>query len=114
MNINLNQFLAIALVLLGVVTAGTAQLDVLIGPVATKALVALSSLLTSAIGGILGVLTGQSGMVKSVQAMPGGESIVVNKQANPVLAAMAVDQTQAKVEIKPEDKSVVEQTAKGA
>lgn len=110
---NLNQIFAITLVVLGVLAASTAQLNDLVGPTATKTIVSIAGLLTSIISGILGVLTGQASQVKAVQAMPGVEKIVVNKEANQTLAALAIDPLQDKVEALPTDESAVTKTAKG-
>jgi hypothetical protein len=62
---------------------------------------------------VLFVVSGQSNLVKTVQAMPGVESIQVNSQANKTLATLAVDQAQAKVDIIPGANAAVTATAKG-
>lgn len=98
---NSKQWLSIGLVLLGVLTAGSAQLTDLLGPQAAKAIVSLAGLLNSALGGVLAIISTQSGLVKDVQAMPGVEKITVNAQANPTLAGLAVDPAQDKIEPAP-------------
>lgn len=114
MNINLKQAVSIIMVVLGVMIASTSQLTDLVGPSATKIIVSISSLLMSVLSGILAVITGQSTMVKDVQAMPGVEKIVVNEKANPALASLAVDPANLKIEAKPGTENAVESTAKNA
>jgi hypothetical protein len=113
MNLNANQVVAIALVILGVFVASTAQLTDLFGAMAAKYIVSFSGLLMSILSGILGVMTGQSSQVKAVQAMPGVEKIVVNAQANETLATLAVDPAQAKIEALPSAQAAVNKTAQG-
>lgn len=113
MNINLNQVLAIIVVVLGVLVASTANLTDLFGPTTAKLVVSASGLLSSVLSGILGVLTGQSGQIKAVQNMPGVDNIVVNKQANPTLASLAVDPAQPKVVAAPGAEATIAATAKG-
>jgi hypothetical protein len=114
MNINMTQVLALTLVVLGVISGGSAQLTDLVGPLITKSMVAAASLATSIISGWMVVLTGQSNLVKTVQDMPGVEKITVNDQANKTLATLAVDPNQAKIEATPQAAAAVADTAKGA
>lgn len=113
MNLTPVQIMALILVVLGAISGGTTQLVDIVGPVATKVLVSAASLLTTVISGFVLVLTGQSSMIKSVQAMPGVDKIVVNAQANTTLASLAVDPNQAKIEATPQAQQAVEKTAKG-
>ena len=113
MNLNINQVLAIALVILGVFVASTAQLTDLFGPAVAKTIVSVSGLFMSILSGIVGVLTGQSSQIKAVQAMPGVEKIVVNAQANSTLAGLAVDPAQEKIETAPGAGAAVARTAAG-
>lgn len=112
MNLNINQVISIALVVLGVFVASTAQLTDLFGPNVAKTIVSLSGLLMSIMSGVLGIITGQSGQLKAVQAMPGVEKIVVNSMANNTLASLAVDQQQDKIEAMPSAAAAVAATAK--
>lgn len=112
MNLNLNQIIAIIVVILGVFVASTAQLTDLFGPLVAKTVVSASGLLMSVLSGILGVLTGQASQVKAVQSMPGVDNIVVNKQANPTLAALVVDPNQPKIVASPGAEAVIAATAK--
>lgn len=111
-NLSTVQILALILVILGAITGGTAQLTDIVGPNWTRVLVAAASLGTSVISGFVMVLTGQSNIVKSVQAMPGVDKIVVNEKANQTLAALAVDPSNAKIEATPQATQVVLETAK--
>lgn len=111
---NQKQVLAVIMVVLGVVMASTTQLTELgLTPGAAKAIVGFAGMLNAILAGTLGILTTQANTVKDVQAMQGVESIVVNKQANQTLAALAVDPAQAKVEVKTSDTAAVNLTAKG-
>lgn len=110
---NRNQAIAISLVVLGVLTASTAQLTDLFGPHVAKLVISLAGLLNSILGGVLGVLTGTSGQVRDVQALPGVDRIVVNKDASPSLAAIAVDPS-SKVEAAVGAEAAVAQSARSA
>lgn len=114
MNLNGNQIIAIILVVLGVLTASTAQLNDLLGPVLAHVIVSVASLSMAILSGVLGVLTGQASAVRAVSAMPGVEKILVNAQANQTLAKLAVAEDQDKVQPTPQAQSSVAQIAKGA
>ena len=111
---NHKQILSIILVVLGVLLASTTQLNELLGPTATKSVQATAALLMSLLAGIQGVISGQSSLVKDVQAMDGVEKVVVNAQANPTLAGLAVDPAQLKIEIKPGAEAAVTSIANNA
>lgn len=108
---NAKQALSIALVVLGVLTASSAQLTDLIGPGWTKIVVSFCSLSMSILAGIQGLISSQTSLVKDVQAMPGVEKIVVNKDASTNLATLAIDPAQAKIEVKPGAEAAVQQKA---
>lgn len=108
---NINQILAMILVVLGVFTASAAQLTDLLGPTEAKVIVSISSLMTSILSGWLGVFSGQASQIKAVQDMPGVDKIVVNKNANTTLAALAVDPQQTKIEPAPNAEATIRQTA---
>lgn len=114
MNLTVSQKFQIALCLLGVLLAGTGQLTVLFGQVATSYIVSAAGLLVAAVSGIGAIVTGQGSQLAAVQAMPGVEKIVVNAQANPTLATMAVDSANPKIEATPQALQAVAQTAKAA
>ena len=114
MNLTLSQKFQITLCLLGVLLAGTGQLTILFGQTATSSIVSASGLLVAAVSGVGAIVTGQGSQIAAVQAMPGVEKIVVNKQANSTLATMAVDQSQLKIETLPQDQAKVEATAAAA
>jgi len=98
MNLNTKQVIAIVMVILGVLTASTAQLTDIVGPHMTKLVAGLAGMTNTALAGILAVLTSQNNTVKDVLAMPGVERLQVNEQSNQVLASIAVDPTQPKIE----------------
>ena len=113
-NLTSTQWFCIVLAILGVMGGATAQLTDLFGQTVAHDIVTASSLVSSLLSAILVALTGQGAQVKSVQAMPGVESIQINAKANPTLAALAVDPAQAKVDIAPGAESAVQLTAKAA
>lgn len=113
MNLTINQYISIALVILGVNVASTAQLTDLMGPQIAKYIVSLSGLLMSIVAGIQGIISGQASQVKAVQAMPGVETIVVNAKANQTLAGLAVDPAQLKIESLPQAEKTIQSIAKG-
>ncbi len=111
MNLTRNQVLAIVIAILGVLMASTAQLTELVGPNATKWIQSMAGISNSALAAILAVITGQSGIIKDAQAMPGVEKITVNAQASPMLATLAVDPVNQKIEATPQAIRAVQETA---
>lgn len=114
MNLNRNQIISIAVLILGVMGTSTAQLTDLFGAAITKDIVSLSSLLTAILGGINSIIGGQASQIAAVQAMPGVDKIVVNQNANSTLATLAVSQDNNKVEITPGSENAVKATAAAA
>lgn len=111
MNLNSKQVIAIVIAVLGVLIGSTAQLTDLFGPSTTKAVVSIASLANSVLSSILAVITSQGSTVKDVLAMKGVENIDVNRQANPTLAALAMDPTVDKIAPIPADSQKVAETA---
>jgi len=100
-NVTPLQWLGILLVINGAMIGSTAQLTDLFGPHAVKIIVAVCSLGNSICGGVITFLSGQGSMVKNVLAMDGVQHIDVNANANPTLAAIAVDPTDPSTNQKP-------------
>lgn len=111
MNLNRNQIIALVIAVLGVLATSTTQLTDIFGPGPTKIIISASSMLTSILSSILAMFTGQSSIVKDVQAMPGVEKIQVNANANQTLAAIAVDPANDKVEPTQKDATAVAKIA---
>lgn len=112
MNLNLNQVLAIVIGLASFLAISTTNLTDLFGPQLAKYIISCASLVSGGSAVVLGVLTGQVGMIKSVEAMPGVDRIVANKAADQMLATRAVDPT-SKVEPAPGAEATLTQTATG-
>ena len=112
MGLTNKQWLAIVMVVLGVMTASTAQMTDIFGPALAKHLASAAAMLNTILAGITAVISSQGSLVKDVQAMPGVEKITVNAQANQVLAAVAVDPSNLKVEAKQGAEAAVANTAK--
>lgn len=109
------QWVAIVVGVLSATAGASAQLTPVFGATLAHAIVSTANLvMTVFITPVLFVMTGQSQLVKSVQAMPGVTKIEVNAQANQTLAALAVDEANKKIEASPSAAEAVERTAKGA
>ncbi len=108
------QWMLITIAALGAISGGVAQMTDLFGPLLAKDIASAASFASSIISAILMPLTGQSAQIKTVLAMPGVDSLQVNRLANPVLAAIAVDPAQEKIDAIPSDKAQVAATAKAA
>lgn len=66
-NLTRSQIFQIALCVLGVLIAGSSQLEVLIGVNATKAVVAFAGLLTAGVSGIGAIVTGPGQQLQAVR-----------------------------------------------
>jgi hypothetical protein len=99
MKLNLTpiQIIGLILVVNGALIGSTAQLTDLFGPQVVKYIIAVASLGNSIFGGVITMLTGQGAQIKNVLAMPGVDKITVNANANPTLAAIAIDPTSDKI-----------------
>lgn len=105
------QWLSIVMVVLGVLTASTAQLTDLFGDNAARLVISVASMLNSILAGVLAVITGQGATVREVEAMPGIEQIVVNRQAGTTLATMVQDSKEEKIKAKKGDEQAIKDTA---
>lgn len=112
-NLTTAQKIAIAMVFLGVLSTSGVQLTDMVGPTIARSIVSTSNLLNSMLAGVIAVLTGQGAVVKQVLDMKGVERLRVNENANPTLAAIAMDPNQAKISATPEAQAQVAATAKG-
>ncbi len=108
----------------GTLVGGTNYLaDLFLSPTIVKAIVALASLGNMFLGGLVTMFStpmnlaksaDQGTIVKSMLAMPGVQHIDVNAQANPTLAAIAVDPLNTKIAPTPAAAATVAETAKTA
>lgn len=114
------QKIALSIAALGFLAASSTQLtDIFapfgsIAPVIVKEIVSVSTFVSGALGVALTFMTGQASQVTTVQAMPGVEKIIVNEKASAVLATLAVDPKQDKIESTPQAEKVVAATAQAA
>lgn len=69
MTLNAKQILSIVMVVLGVMTASTAQLTDLFGPGTTKAIIGLAGMANSILAGILAIFNSQSSTIRDVVNM---------------------------------------------
>lgn len=114
MNITRNQWIAITILALGLISGATGQMTDIFGAGAAKSIASAASFMSSFVAGIQVILGGQGQQIKDVAAMPGIEKVTVNSAANSTLAGLAVDPKQDKVAPTPSAMTAVENTAKGA
>lgn len=98
MNLTGKQILSIVAAVVSVLMLATSQLTDLFGATVAKNIVSVAALVNMILSSVVAAMTGQTSLVKDVQAMPGVSKIVVNDQANPALTAVANDPTNTKVE----------------
>ena len=113
MNLTPLQIIGIILAINGALTGATAQLTDLFGALVAKDIVSLASLGSAILGGIITAMSGQATMIRNVAAMPGVESITVNRMANQAVASVAVDPAQPKVDATPQAATAVSRIANG-
>lgn len=113
-NVTPIQWFLILIAFLGALSGSTAQMTDLFGPTVAKDIASGASFLSGLISAILIPLNGQGSQVKSVRSMPGVEDIQVNRQANPTLAALAMDPNENKISVRPQDAAKVAEIAKAA
>lgn len=113
MNLNGKQIIAIAIAVLSVLAASTAQLTDLFGAGVAKTVVSGVTLINGCMASVLAVVTSQGSQARDVLDMKGVERILVNKDANKTLAALAMDPLQDKIAPTPEAVTAVAATAKG-
>lgn len=114
MNITNKQWLAIVMVVLGVMTASTSQMTEIFGAELAKHLTSGAALLNSILAGVAAIVSSQASLIGDVQGMRGVEKITVNAMANTTLASMAVDPVNQKVEASPGAAAAVSATARNA
>ena len=113
MNVTPLQWLGIILIVNGTLAGATTQLTTLFGVSIANDILAVASIGSGIVGGLVTMFGGQSSMIKSVAAMPGVDRINVNAAANPTLASVAVDPNQPKVgAINPDVRKTLLETAK--
>jgi hypothetical protein len=96
------------------ITAG-ALFTTLFGQDMTLKIIAVLGLVNIIISSIGAALSGQANLVQDVRSMPGVDKVLVNDQANPTLAKLAVDPTEPKVgATTPAVRASLIETAKGA
>lgn len=104
------QWFAIILAFLGVLGGTVTQLTDLFGPDVARKIVTVSNLLTTVLSAIMVPLTGTGAQIRAVNDLPGVDKIIVNKDANPALATIAID-PKSKVEPTPAAQAAVAATA---
>ncbi len=113
MNITRNQWIAITILALGLISGATAQMTDIFGPNLAKSIASAASFLSSFVAGIQVILGTQTAQVKDVLAMPGIEHVSVNDKASQNLAAVAVDPTVNKIAPTQAAQVAVEAVAEG-
>jgi hypothetical protein len=111
-NLTLVQWIGIMVGLNSLLMGATPQLTVLFGTAAVPYIVAVATLGNGALG-VFGVVVGGIGsQASNVASLPGVDRILVNRNANATLSALAIDAAEPKIGVVPEDKSIVAATAK--
>lgn len=113
LNIQPKQWIQITSTILASLITSAALFETLLGQQVAIKLIAALGIMNIVVGSIGTAVSGQAQLVKDVAAMPGVERISINQNANPTLAAVAVDPTQDKVAPTRADMDVVAQTARG-
>lgn len=111
LNLNTRQIISIIGAVFSVLMVASIQLTDLVGPTMAKTVVSIAGLGNLMLQAIMTSITGQGPTVQSVQAMPGIDKITINSQANKVLADLAVDALNNKIDISPGSSIAVNQTA---
>jgi hypothetical protein len=116
MNLNITplQWIGIVLIVNGAITGSVNEMTDLVGAVWAHHAVSIATIGSGICGGLVTMFGGQGSQVRNVLAMPGVENMKVNAQANPTLAAIAVDPSQTKIAPTPEAKAIVTELAKGS
>jgi hypothetical protein len=97
MTLSGKQWIGIIGVILNTLMTSTALFTKIWGPDVASLVVMTIGTINTMFSGIGVVLASQTNTVKDVLAMPGVEHVSVNDQANPALAAMAVDPAVSKI-----------------
>lgn len=122
------QWIIVGIGMLSFLGGASAQLTQLFGPSVAADVASVTALLAGLLTVPLTVLTGQSAQVrgisaiaqtpagqaavlKAVEDMPGVQDVKVNRQANPTLAAAAVDPNHAKVTAVASDQDAIRKIA---
>lgn len=113
LNIQPKQWFQIVSGFVSSLITGAALLNPIFGETTSLQIVAVLGIMNLALNSVGTALSGQAQLVKDVAAMPGVSMISVNENANPTLAAVAVDPTQDKVSATRADLDIVTQTARG-
>jgi predicted membrane protein len=113
MSLTRNQWFAISGVILSAIVTSTTYFTAMFGQTVANEIVGTAGFLNMIAAGVAVVVTGQGAQVRDVLAMPGVDSMTVNRDANQTLASIAMDKTQDKIAPTVEAEAKVSQTAKG-
>lgn len=111
LGLNRNQWLGIAIIVVSVLSVSSANLIDIFGAGAAKKIVSSCAILSGIFGGIVTVITGQSGMISQIGNLKGVEPIQINKDAEPALAKLAVNPDLENVMPKPGQDAAVQRVA---
>jgi hypothetical protein len=112
-NLTVLQWIGIVLLVNSVLTSSTNEMKDLLGAVWATHAVSLATIGSGICGGLVTMFGGISSQASNVAALPGVDRILVNRNANATLSALAVDHDQPKIgPAKPEDRAVLVETAK--
>lgn len=111
MDLNRNQVLAIFIAILSVLAASTAQLTDLFGVGPAKAIISAAGLLNGIMSSVLAVITGTASSARVISDLKGVDNVIINKDATPALARLALDPTVDNVSPAPGAEAKLKQIA---
>lgn len=98
----------------GIIT-GAALLNPLVGQETALMIISGLGIVNIVLNSVGAAVSGQANLVKDVGAMPGVQKVLINKDANQVLASLATDPLQVNVgATDPATREILKDTAKGA
>lgn len=113
MTITRNQWIAITILALGLISGATGQMTDIFGSGPAKSIASAASFLSSFVAGIQVILGGQGQQIKDVAAMPGIDPIKINANASEAAAKVALDPAVDKVAPAIGAEQAVQTIAKG-
>lgn len=127
-NMTLVQWISLLVGLNSLFMGATPQLTVLFGTVSVPYIIAVATIANGALG-VFGMVIGgqktqtsnvvsdpqsQEALIRAVLAMPGADKLLVNSQANHIMATLAVDPTVNKIAPTPMAQDAVAKIASAA
>lgn len=100
-NITSGQWLGIIIVVVSVLSTSTTNLTDIFGSEAAKIITSAASLVTAILGGVVTMLTRQTGMIQQVKSFDGVEAIQINDKAPKAIVDATADPNEDTIEPAP-------------